>query len=216
MKSGGGSIVARFGSWGGVWVEKGKMSFALTIINLALTAYIAHRKGRNVLLWAIIGFILPVLSIIIILYLPRKAEKTGDYKEKSKKPFSKLGYGCLLAFIIFFIAVYISSVREPSINADSVRQKIKLGMKVAEVIQVLNNSKGRSYYYYYANVGGEEKSYSQEEFLEIMNNPAGKTGLQGKVWLVFMDGAVPIRVSFSINFGPDGKVVSLTDSRGWD
>lgn len=192
------------------------MSFILTIINSALTTYLAHRKRRNLLLWAIIGFILPILSIIIILYLPQKDEKAGVYKEKSKKSFYKLGYGCLLAFIIFFIAVYISSVREPSINADSVRQKIKLGMRAGEVIGVLKNSKGRNYYYYYAKIKGEEKSYSAEEFLEIMNNPTGKTDLQGNIWLVFMDGAVPIRVSFSINFGPDDKVVSLTDSRGWD
>jgi len=45
------------------------------IINSAVTGYIAYKKERNILIWAIVGFMLPILSVIMILSLARKGQK---------------------------------------------------------------------------------------------------------------------------------------------
>ena len=45
------------------------------VASVAFTAYLAHRQGRDVRLWAIAGCLLPILSIIMIAVLPRKGEK---------------------------------------------------------------------------------------------------------------------------------------------
>jgi hypothetical protein len=46
------------------------LSFTLLFIIASFTAYYAHRKGRNALLWFIIGVLLGVFAPLILLFFP--------------------------------------------------------------------------------------------------------------------------------------------------
>jgi hypothetical protein len=46
------------------------LSFALLLIIASFTAYYANRKGRNALLWFIIGVLLGVFAPLILLFFP--------------------------------------------------------------------------------------------------------------------------------------------------
>ncbi|MEM9717082.1 MAG: hypothetical protein AAF826_11250 [Pseudomonadota bacterium] len=63
------------------------MELVLVAIILAVAcALIARNKGRSVVLWTILGFIFPVIALVIILLLPdselRKLQKRVDEIEK--------------------------------------------------------------------------------------------------------------------------------------
>lgn len=49
------------------------ISFIVAVISAYLCYRIAQRKGRGTVLWPIVGFIFPLLGLIVVALLPRKA-----------------------------------------------------------------------------------------------------------------------------------------------
>lgn len=53
------------------------LSFILLLIIAALTAYYASKKGRNTMIWFVLGLLLGVFAPLILLFLP-KLKPEGD------------------------------------------------------------------------------------------------------------------------------------------
>ncbi|MGH3042619.1 MAG: hypothetical protein ACRDNG_12940 [Gaiellaceae bacterium] len=53
------------------------ISLAIAIVVAVLCYRIAESKGRSGVLWGILGFILPIVALIIILVLPGKGTATA-------------------------------------------------------------------------------------------------------------------------------------------
>ena len=51
--------------------------FAVDVILVAVTALLAHRKGRSAVLWAVVALFLPLIALVIVLLLPAKAAPEG-------------------------------------------------------------------------------------------------------------------------------------------
>ena len=52
------------------------ISLAIAIVVAVLCYRIAEGKGRSGVLWGILGFIIPIIALIIILVLPDKSAAT--------------------------------------------------------------------------------------------------------------------------------------------
>jgi predicted cobalt transporter CbtA len=53
------------------------ISLAIAIVFAVLCYRIAEGKGRSGVLWGILGFIIPIIALIIILVLPDKSTATA-------------------------------------------------------------------------------------------------------------------------------------------
>ena len=53
------------------------ISLAIAIVVAVLCYRIAEGKGRSGVLWGILGFIIPIIALIIILVLPDKSAPTA-------------------------------------------------------------------------------------------------------------------------------------------
>jgi predicted cobalt transporter CbtA len=53
------------------------ISLAIAIVVAVLCYRIAEGKGRSGVLWGILGFIIPIIALIIILVLPDKSTATA-------------------------------------------------------------------------------------------------------------------------------------------
>jgi predicted cobalt transporter CbtA len=53
------------------------ISLAIAIVVAVLCYRIAEGKGRSGVLWGILGFIIPIIALIIILVLPDKSAATA-------------------------------------------------------------------------------------------------------------------------------------------
>ena len=51
------------------------VGFAIAVAFAVICNRIAVRKGRGPILWAVLGFFFPLIALIIILLLPRKAPR---------------------------------------------------------------------------------------------------------------------------------------------
>ena len=49
------------------------VGFAIAVAFAVVCNRIAVRKGRGPILWAVLGFFFPLIALIVILLLPRKA-----------------------------------------------------------------------------------------------------------------------------------------------
>ena len=54
-------------------------SFILLLIIAGFTAYYANTKGRNPILWFILGLLLGIFAPLILLFLPKAKQKTDGY-----------------------------------------------------------------------------------------------------------------------------------------
>jgi hypothetical protein len=54
------------------------LSFILLLIIASFTAYYANRKGRNPLLWFIIGILLGIFAPLILLFFPSVKSERGE------------------------------------------------------------------------------------------------------------------------------------------
>ncbi len=74
----------------------GSGGVVLRIIFAVLNAYIAKRKGRSTLIWAVLGFILPFIALILNLILPAKVSDDsghyGGYSRQNRRDETTRGY----------------------------------------------------------------------------------------------------------------------------
>jgi hypothetical protein len=54
------------------------------MVLVILTAYIASKKNRNVVLWTFLGMFVPLVSLIIVIFLPTKAAPVAPVPSSPK------------------------------------------------------------------------------------------------------------------------------------
>lgn len=82
-----------------------------TCVLAAMTAYVAKRKGRSVVAWLLLGFLLPVLALAAVALLPGQTQTTTAMVASERSAISrtlaflgKILIGVLLGFMVVFAA----------------------------------------------------------------------------------------------------------------
>jgi hypothetical protein len=142
-------------------------------------------------------------------------EQQDDVKAKKRKRANAIGCAILVAIALALGIYTIWSMGQAGRDAERAKQAIHPGMTVAEVegllagVQVVKS--------YETGSGADAKVSSAETFIKDLAAQIkgdGRTAA-GHLYLTFYGGS-PARISFSVEFGADGKVSGVSDSRFWD
>lgn len=103
-------------------------------------------------------------------------------------------------------------IGEPGRRAKRVHASIQPGMTLEQVEGLLS---GRYFALY--RIAAEEgwRTVPRGEFAGALRRNAGNEAFGARVQLIFM-GMAPGRSSFTVEFGPAGRVSSVTEPRMWD
>lgn len=90
--------------------EKGynnPIAIAIPFVTAVLTAFIAKRKGRNVAGWFILGFLLQLLALAVVVFLPSRKQTLDGAGVSDGRVLAFLGKvfaGAFLGFMVVFAA----------------------------------------------------------------------------------------------------------------
>jgi uncharacterized membrane protein YeiB len=64
----------------------------IALVGGSICAALANRRGRGIVRWSVLGFLFPILAIIVILIMPnlkKEAEKAAEKAEAEAKEIAK-------------------------------------------------------------------------------------------------------------------------------